>query len=310
MGLTGRLLSVRIMMHPERQYLELLSDLLALGDRRVDRTGTGTLALFGRSLRFDLEAGFPVFTTKKIFWKTAFKEMLWMLRGGQNIRELLEENVRIWTDWPLKRYREATGDLLSQEAFEAKILQDSEFARCWGDLGPVYGAQWRRWRTADGREIDQIAQLMQDLRKDPGSRRLLFEGWNVGELENMALPPCHKTYQFFVSQETGRLSAALMQRSADAYLGLGFNITNLAFLTHLIAEQTGLRPGEIIWFGCDVHLYLNHQDQARLQLTREPRPFPRLSILRKPKDLFSYGIEDFELEGYDPHPHITAEVAV
>lgn len=298
------------MAHPERQYLDLLETLLTQGDLRQDRTGVGTRALFGQTLRFDLAEGFPVFTTKRIFWKTAFKEMLWMLGGGRNIRELLAQNVRIWTDWPLKRYREATGEAISQEAFERRILDDAGFAQVWGDLGPVYGWQWRRWRAADGREIDQIAELVDGLKRDPTSRRLLFEGWNVGELAAMALPPCHKTYQFFVSSATGRLSAALMQRSADAYLGLGWNIANLALLTHLLAEQCGYLPGDIVWFGCDVHLYLNHQEQARAQIARAPRPWPRLVIRRRPPSLFDYTIDDFELVGYDPHPHIAADVAV
>lgn len=298
------------MAHPERQYLDLLETLLTQGDLRQDRTGVGTRALFGQTLRFDLAEGFPVFTTKRIFWKTAFKEMLWMLGGGRNIRELLAQNVRIWTDWPLKRYREATGEAIRQEAFERRILDDAGFAQVWGDLGPVYGWQWRRWRAADGREIDQIAELVDGLKRDPTSRRLLFEGWNVGELAAMALPPCHKTYQFFVSSATGRLSAALMQRSADAYLGLGWNIANLALLTHLLAEQCGYLPGDIVWFGCDVHLYLNHQEQARTQIARAPRPWPRLVIRRRPPSLFDYTIDDFELVGYDPHPHIAAPVAV
>ncbi len=298
------------MAHPERQYLDLLETLLTQGDLRQDRTGVGTRALFGQTLRFDLAEGFPVFTTKRIFWKTAFKEMLWMLGGGRNIRELLAQNVRIWTDWPLKRYREATGEAIRQEAFERRILDDAGFAQVWGDLGPVYGWQWRRWRAADGREIDQIAELVDGLKRDPTSRRLLFEGWNVGELAAMALPPCHKTYQFFVSSATGRLSAALMQRSADAYLGLGWNIANLALLTHLLAEQCGYLPGDIVWFGCDVHLYLNHQEQARTQIARAPRPWPRLVIRRRPPSLFDYTIDDFELVGYDPHPHIAADVAV
>jgi thymidylate synthase len=296
--------------HPEYQYLELLEALLTRGDVRQDRTGVGTRALFGYTLRFDLAEGFPVFTTKQIFWKTAFKEMLWMLSGGRNIRELLEQNVRIWTDWPLKHYRHATGESISQADFERRILEEPGFAQAWGDLGPVYGWQWRRWKAADGREIDQIAELIEELKNNPASRRLLFEGWNVGELDAMALPPCHKTYQFFVSGETGRLSAALMQRSADAYLGLGWNIANLALLTHLLAEQCGYEPGEIVWFGCDVHLYLNHQDQARTQIARDPRPLPRLRIRRRAASLFDYRIDDFELDGYDPHPHIPAEVAV
>lgn len=173
----------------------------------------------------------------------------------------------------------------------------------------MYGWQWRRWKAEDGRAIDQIAEVIEGLKQNPASRRLLFEGWNVGELNAMALPPCHKTYQFFVSSE-GRLSAALMQRSADAYLGLGWNIANLALLTHLLAEQCGYMPGEIVWFGCDVHLYLNHREQARTQIAREPRPLPRLVIKRKPASLFEYTIDDLELEGYDPHPHIPADVAV
>jgi thymidylate synthase len=295
--------------HPELQYLDLLHTLLTAGDLRQDRTGVGTLAVFGQTLRFDLAEGFPVFTTKRIFWKTAFKEMLWMLSGGRNIRELLAQNVRIWTDWPLKKYREGTGDDIRQEDFERRILEDAAFADRWGDLGPVYGWQWRRWKAEDGRAIDQIAEVIEGLKQNPASRRLLFEGWNVGELNAMALPPCHKTYQFFVSSE-GRLSAALMQRSADAYLGLGWNIANLALLTHLLAEQCGYMPGEIVWFGCDVHLYLNHREQARTQIAREPRPLPRLVINRKPASLFEYTIDDLELEGYDPHPHIPADVAI
>ena len=296
--------------HPEQQYLDLLRHLLHDGSTRIDRTGVGTRALFGHTMRFDLSEGFPVFTTKQIFWKTAFKEMLWMLSGGRNIRELLIQNVRIWTDWPLKHYRATTGDPVTQALFEQRIIDDDDFARQWGDLGPVYGAQWRRWRTADGREIDQIAELIEGLRHNPTSRRLLFEGWNVADLDQMALPPCHKTYQFFVQPDSGRLSAALMQRSADAYLGLGWNIANLALLTHMLAQQCGFIPGEIVWFGCDVHLYLNHQEQARVQLGRSPRPLPQLHILRKPQSLFDYTINDFELEGYDPHPHIPADVAV
>lgn len=296
--------------HPEQQYLDLLRNLLEGGSTRIDRTGVGTRALFGQTLRFDLASGFPVFTTKRIFWKTAFKEMLWMLSGGRNIRDLLEQNVRIWTDWPLKTYREATGAQITQGDFEHRILNDADFARQWGDLGPVYGAQWRRWRGADGREIDQIAELVESLQSNPSSRRLLFEGWNVAELDKMALPPCHKTYQFFVNPETGTLSAALMQRSADAYLGLGWNIANLALLTHLLADQCDYTPGEIVWFGCDVHLYLNHFEQARIQLERQPRPWPRLRILRRASSVFDYTINDFDLMNYDPHPHIPAEVAV
>lgn len=296
--------------HPEYQYLDLLRKLLETGDTRSDRTGIGTKAIFGYTMRFDLATGFPVFTTKRIFWKTAFKEMLWMLSGGTNIRELLLQGVRIWTDWPLKRYREATGEAISQVNFEKRIVEDEQFAANWGELGPVYGKQWRRWRGYHGEEIDQVRGLIEGLRHDPASRRLLFEGWNVAELDAMALPPCHKTYQFFVTQGTGKLSGMTSQRSADAYLGLAWNICNLAFLTHLLAEQCGYEPGEIVWFGGDVHLYLSHVEQAKLQLQREPRPFPILKIKRKPNSLFAYSADDFALEGYDPYPHIVAEVAV
>jgi len=296
--------------HPETQYLNLLKNLLEFGDIRVDRTSVGTKALFGCSMRFNLEDGFPIITTKRIFWKTAFKEMLWMLSGGRNIRELLQQNVRIWTDWPLKNYRTLTGSSISQEDFESRILSDDSFALKWGDLGPIYGAQWRSWRGHDGRSIDQIAELLEGLKNNPTSRRLLFEGWNVSDLDEMALPPCHKTYQFFVSPNSGKLSGALMQRSADAYLGLGWNIANLALLIHLLAQQTGLEPGEAIWFGCDVHLYMNHVDQAKTQIERTPKPLPKLEISRKPDSLFDYRIEDLELIGYDPHPHISADVAV
>ena len=295
--------------HPEQQYLALLRTLIEQGDERTDRTGVGTRAVFGYEMRFDLAAGFPVFTTKKVFWKTAFKEMLWMLSGGSNIRELLRENVHIWTDWPLKNYRDQTGDDISKQAFERRVLDDSAFAERWGDLGPVYGKQWRSWRTEDGREIDQVQWVVDEIKRNPTCRRILWDGWNVGELERMALPPCHKQYQFFVSSDQ-RLSGALVQRSADSFLGLAWNVANLALVTTLLAEQTGLAPGEIVWFGLDVHLYLNHVEQAREQLQRAPRPFPELRIARKPTSLFDYRIDDFHLEGYDPHPHIAAPVAV
>lgn len=298
------------MNHSESSYLDLLSRLLVEGDERVDRTGVGTRALFGCTLRFDLSDGFPAFTTKQLFWKTAFKEMLWMLSGGRNVRELLQQDVHIWTPWPLKRYREVTGSTISQQDFECRILNEPEFAEKWGDLGPLYGSQWRRWRGSDGQEIDQIALLVEGLKRDPTSRRLLFEGWNVAEIDKMVLPPCHKTYQFFVSPSTGKLSAALMQRSADAFIGLSWNIANLALLTHLLSEQCGYVPGEIVWFGCDVHLYLNHQKQAREQITRVPRPFPCLVVHRKPKTLFEYTIDDFYLANYSPYPPISAELAV
>jgi len=298
------------MSHPEEQYLELLRMLIESGDERIDRTGVGTRAVFGYQMRFDLSEGFPVFTTKKVLWKTAFKEMLWMLSGGSNIRELLQQGVRIWTDWPLKQYRAASGKAISQQDFERRVLDDDAFAARWGDLGPVYGKQWRRWKASDGREIDQVQYVVDQLRENPTGRRILWDGWNVAELDAMALPPCHKHYQFFVRQNSQQLCGAVIQRSADSFLGLAWNIANLALVTTLLAEQTGFRPGEIVWFGLDVHLYLNHIEQARQQVSREPRPFPKLLIKRKPASLFDYDIDDFELAGYDPHPHIRAPVAV
>jgi len=296
--------------HPETQFLNLLQKLLDEGDERVDRTGVGTRAIFGYQMRFDLSQGFPAFTTKKVFWKTAFKEILWMLSGGRNIRELVEQNVHIWSDWPYKKYLDATAENISMEEFEQRILEDHAFAEKWGDLGPVYGYQWRHWEKNDGSEVDQIQWLLDALKNNPASRRLLFEGWNVGQLDEMALPPCHKTYQFFVSPNTNKISCSVLQRSCDSFLGLSFNIVNGALITHLLAEQCGYEPGELIWFGGDVHLYLNHIEQAKLQLSREPRPFPKLVIKRKPTSLFEYTINDFDLQGYDPHPHIPAKVAV
>ncbi|MCH9829609.1 MAG: thymidylate synthase [Gammaproteobacteria bacterium] len=296
-------------MHPEQQYLELLRRLIAGGDFRLDRTGVGTRALFGYEMRFDLAQGFPAFTTKRVYWKTAFKEMLWMLSGGRNIRELLQQNVRIWTDWPLRRYREETDDHLTQTEFEQRIVADADFAARWGDLGPVYGAQWRHWKTSDGGEIDQVTEVLRLLKQNPFSRRIIWDGWNVAELDQMALPPCHKQYQFFVSSD-GRLSGACIQRSVDSLLGLPFNIANLALVTHLLAEQSGYRVGEVVWYGLDVHLYSNHLEQARTQLERQPRTFPSLNIRPGVTSLFDYRIEDLDLVDYDPHPAISAEVAV
>ena len=298
------------MSHPEYQYLNLLKLLLENGDERIDRTGVGTRALFGYEMRFNLQEGFPVLTTKTVFWKTAFREMLWMLSGGTNIRELLEQNVKIWTAWPLEKYRNVTGEDISQGEFENRILDDQVFAEKWGDLGPVYGKQWRRWATQDGREIDQIQLVLDKIRHDPFSRRILWDGWNVGEIEDMALPPCHKHYQFFVKPDDQKLCGALIQRSADSFLGLGWNLANLALVTTLLAEQTNLQPGEIVWYGLDVHLYRNHISQAKKQVLREPRSFPTLTIKRRATTLFDYRIEDFELENYDPHPHIPAPMAV
>lgn len=296
-------------MTADAQYLDILRRILDTGDRRVDRTGVGTLSAFGVTARFDLSDGeVPLLTTKRVSWKTAVKEMLWFLTGRTNIRELLEQNVRIWTDWPLARYRRETGEDISQTDFEARILADESFAILWGELGPVYGKQWRRWLGADGQEHDQIATVIDQLRTNPSSRRILFHGWNVPELGDMALPPCHMVYQYHVTSD-GRLNGLLFQRSCDAMLGLPFNWIGAAALQRMLAQQAGLTPGEFVWMGGDVHLYLNHLDQAREQLAREPRAAPRMT-LRPAASIDDYAIDDFAVEGYDPHPAIKADIAV
>lgn len=296
--------------HPEYQYLDLLSDVLERGDRRQDRTGVGTLSLFGAMVRFDLSGGTaPILTTKRVYWKTAIKEMLWFLTGGTNIQALVRDNVRIWTDWPLARYRRETGEEISQEEFERRILDDNAFASQWGELGPVYGKQWRRWLGADGREHDQIADLIAALRTNPSSRRMLFHGWNVGELGSMALPPCHMVYQYHVTSD-GKLNCLLFQRSVDLLLGAAFNYVGATALLLMLAQQAGLTPGELVWVSGDTHLYLNHLDQAREQIARTPRRFPKMRLISHPNSIDAYRIEDFEVEGYDPYPAIKADVAV
>ncbi|MHB8884064.1 MAG: thymidylate synthase [Methylovirgula sp.] len=298
------------MRHPEYQYLDLMAHILESGDKRIDRTGVGTLSIFGAMARFNLADGqVPILTTKRVYWKTAIKEMLWFLTGGTNIQPLLKENVRIWTDWPLALYRKETGLDISQDAFERQIIEDDIFAERWGELGPVYGKQWRRWLGPDGREHDQIASLIATLKNNPTSRRMLFHAWNVAEIDQMALPPCHMVYQYYCTQD-GRLSCLLFQRSCDLFLGAAFNWTGAVALQLMLAQQTGLTPGEFIWVGSDVHLYLNHLAQAREQIGRTPRPLPHMRLLRKPDTIDGYRIEDFTVDGYDPHPPIQAEVAV
>ncbi|OYU16079.1 MAG: thymidylate synthase [Alphaproteobacteria bacterium PA4] len=293
------------------------------GVERGDRTGTGTRALFGETMRFDLSDGrIPILTTKRVFWKPAARELIWFLSGDRNIRTLVEQGVHIWTDWPLARCnaaRAAAGEApLDRDAFEARILADADFAAEWGDLGPVYGAQWRNWPrytamgdghyTRDAQGHDQIAALVKGLRENPASRRHIFTGWNVAELDQMALPPCHMTYQYFVSN--GRLSSILYQRSCDLGLGFAFNIFEASLLLRMLAQQCDLEPGEMVWMGADCHLYLNHEHLVTAQLARTPRPFPTLDIVRRPADIFAYRIEDFAVSGYDPHPAIAAPVAV
>ncbi|GLR59360.1 thymidylate synthase [Rhizobium indigoferae] len=299
--------------HPETQYLDLLERVLHTGDKRIDRTGVGTFSSLGAMMRFDLSDGdFPVFTTKRVYWKLAVKEMIWFLTGDTNIRPLLAEGVRIWSDWPLATYRRQTGEQISQQAFESRILNDESFARKWGDLGPVYGKQWRAWVAADGRTYDQVATLINDLRTNPSSRRLIFHAWNVGELSSMALAPCHMVYQFHVSGigSQPRLNLMVFQRSCDLFLGLPFNICQQAALVHMIAQQVGMPAGELVWSGGDVHIYSNHVEQVTEQMAREPRPFPKLTLLRRAADINDFKIGDFQVSGYDPHAPIAGDVAV
>lgn len=299
---------------PETAVQNLMRRVWETGSERRDRTGVGTRALFGETLRFDLSDGsIPLLTTKRVFWKSAVKELIWFLDGGTSIRPLVQQGVHIWTDWPLDKYRRETGEEISRDDFEARIIADEAFAARWGDLGPVYGKQWRRWQGPDGRTHDQITALVEGLKTNPASRRHIFTGWNVAELAEMALPPCHMTYQYFVQPgangEAGRLSGILYQRSCDLGLGFPFNIFEAALLLRMLADQTGLLPGEIVWMGADVHLYLNHAHLVEALLAREPRPFPKLQ-LKPAADIFSYTLEHVEISGYDPHPHIAAPVAV
>ena len=304
--------------HPEQQYLDLMRRIWTEGDERIDRTGIGTRSIFGTMLRFDLAGDrVPLLTTKRVYWKAAAREMLWFLTGSTSIRPLLEQGVTIWSDWPLAKYRRDTGENIAQAEFEARIVADAEFAEKWGDLGPVYGKQWVDWPTYEpageglfraGTGINQIAEAVQSLRTNPGSRRHIIEGWNVAELDQMALPPCHKTYQFHVS--AGRLNCALYQRSCDVALGLPFNLFGAALLTRMIAQQAGLEPGELVWMGGDTHLYLNHGDLVEAQLAREPAGAPTLDIVRKPDSIFGYRIEDFEVREYSPKGVLKAPVAV
>lgn len=305
--------------HYEQQYLDLMRRIWTEGALQHDRTGVGTKALFGATMRFSLaDNQVPLLTTKRVFWKTAAREMLWFLSGDTNIRSLLQQNVRIWSDWPLARYRSETGSYMTQSDFEERVVADTDFAEKWGNLGPVYGAQWVNWplynRRDDGlysradRGINQIALLVDALRNNPGSRRHIIEGWNVAELDQMALPPCHKTYQFQVAD--GKLNGLLFQRSCDLGLGFAFNIFSTALLTRMLAQQSGYEPGEIIWQGGDVHLYLNHAELVETQLSRTPRGEPRLHLVSKPNSIFDYSIENFEVRDYAPQSHIGAPVAV
>jgi len=305
--------------HPEQQYLDLLRKVWTEGDGRADRTGVGTRSIFGATVRYSLADGsVPLLTTKRVTWKTATREMLWFLSGSSSIRPLVEQGVHIWTDWPLAKFNKATGEQLSRDDFEARIIADDAFAAQWGDLGPVYGVQWRHWPKyepagdglfrRDPEGIDQISKLIEGLRTNPTSRRHIFTGWNVAELDGMALPPCHMNYQFYVAD--GKLSCILYQRSCDLVLGYPFNVFSAALLTRMIAQQCGLEAGELIWNGGDVHVYLNHADAVDEQLKRAPSGDPKLRLLRRPETIFDYRIEDFAVEDYAPHGKISAPIAV
>ena len=263
-----------------RNYLDLMQHILDHGTRKSDRTGVGTLSVFGYQMRFDLNTGFPLVTTKKIHLKSVIYELLWFLAGDTNIKYLKDRGVTIWDEW----------------------------ADASGDLGPIYGYQWRSWPTPDGRHVDQIGKVLSEIKSNPDSRRLIVNAWNVGELHKMALTPCHALFQFYVAD--GKLSCQLYQRSCDVFLGLPFNIASYSLLTHMVAQQCDLSVGEFVWTGGDTHLYLNHLEQARLQLSREPYPLPTLRIKRRPPSIFDYAFEDFEFLDYQCHPGIKAPIAV
>jgi thymidylate synthase len=316
--------------HPEYEYLNMCRDVLEKGNQKSDRTGTGTLSVFGYQMRFDLQKGFPLLTTKRIPFRLVASELLWFVNGDTNIRYLLKHNNHIWNEWAFKNWvessdytgpdmkdfglRSQTDDSFKQiyekemNTFVERVLSDDAFSKKYGELGPVYGKQWRAWETTQGEAIDQIKNLIDQIKTNPDSRRLILSSWSPEFTPQMALPPCHTLFQFYVHD--GKLSCQLYQRSGDIFLGVPFNIASYALLTHLIAHECGLQVGEFVHTLGDAHIYNNHIEQVETQLTREPRPFPTLHINKDKHSLFDIEMEDLSIEGYDPHPTIKAPIAV
>lgn len=317
-------------MHNEQAYLDLCTRILQKGKQKDDRTNTGTTSLFGNQIRFNLQEGFPLLTTKRVPFRLVASELLWFLKGDTNIRFLLKHDNNIWNEWAFKKWVESDEYIgpdmtdfgnriqvdtefkmeynIQMDLFKDRILKDDLFASIYGDLGFVYGSQWRHWKTTQNETIDQIANVIHDIKTNPNSRRLIVSAWNPEDIPHMALPPCHTLFQFYV--ENGTLSCQLYQRSADIFLGVPFNIASYALLTHLIANECGLKVGEFVHTFGDVHIYSNHMEQVNLQLTRETKELPQLEILNPEKSLYDFELEDFKINGYDPHPAIKAPVAV
>lgn len=292
-----------------KQYLDLLSEIVEKGVKKEDRTGTGTASIFGYQMRFDLSKGFPLVTTKKLHLKSIIIELLWFLQGNTNIQYLSKNGVKIWDDWPYQKFKNSSdfhGETMKE--FVQKVIDDNDFALKYGELGPVYGHQWRSWPTNDGSTVDQIAQLIKQIKSNPDSRRLIVSAWNVADIDKMTLPPCHCLFQFYVAN--GKLSCQLYQRSADVFLGVPFNIASYALLTHMIAQVCDLQVGDFVHTLGDAHIYTNHFEQVQLQLSREPMELPRIKINCEVDDIFSFTYEDFELLDYQAHPHIKGAVAV
>lgn len=301
--------------------MDLLSDIQKNGVKKADRTGVGTISVFGRQLRFDLSQGFPAVTTKKLFTRAIIHELIWFLQGSSNIKYLVDNDVHIWDEWPYKHYLQQQGEevpdtnseqwKLGIKEFTEKIKADDVFAKKYGELGPVYGYQWRNWPTPNGEHIDQISKAIETIKNNPDSRRIIVSAWNVADIDEMAkagLPPCHLLFQFYVAD--GKLSCQMYQRSADTFLGVPFNIASYSLLTMMIAQVTGLKAGDFVHTFGDTHLYLNHLEQVELQLSRKPKPLPTMKINSKVTDIFDFKFEDFELINYDPHPAISAPIAV